>query len=356
MLKDKKKTKVLVAMSGGVDSSVAAKLLKNQGYQVTGIFLNFWKEQGAGGENKCCSLEALLDAKAVAQKIGIELFTFDFKDRFKLKVVDNFLSEYQKGRTPNPCVICNREVKIGGLLKYARSLGFDYVATGHYLRLKKIGRTYHLYKAKDKNKDQSYFLYTFNQEQLARLLFPLGNYNKPRVRELAKKYGLPTAEKKESQEICFIPGKHHNDFLKRYLSLKPGPIKILGTKQLIGQHESLALYTIGQRRGLIGGTGPYYAAKFDTKGNILYVVKDFNDPVIYNDSLKAKAVNWLRTPKFPLACEAIIRYRHPAVKCQVSRAGNDYLVKFKAAQRAVTPGQSVVFYKGQEVLGGGIIK
>ncbi|MFA5163164.1 MAG: tRNA 2-thiouridine(34) synthase MnmA [Patescibacteria group bacterium] len=355
MLKAKKKIKVLVAMSGGVDSSVAAQLLKNQGYQVTGIFLNFWKEQGMSGDNKCCSLEALLDARAVAQKIGIELFTFDFKDRFKLKVVDNFLSEYQKGRTPNPCVICNREVKIGGLLKYARGLGFDYVATGHYLRLKKVGRTYRLYKAKDKNKDQSYFLYTFNQEQLAHLLFPLGNYNKPRVRELAKKYALPTAEKKESQEICFIPGKHHNDFLKRHLRLAPGEIKILGTDKVIGQHEGLALYTIGQRRGLIGGTGPYYAAKFDVKTNTLYVVKDFNDPVIYGDSLKAKNVNWLGRPKFPLNCEAVIRYRHPAVKCQVRLVGKDYLVSFKKPQRAVTPGQSIVFYQGLEVLGGGII-
>lgn len=356
MMKSKKKTKVLVAMSGGVDSSVAAQLLKNQGYQVTGIFLNFWKEQGMTGDNKCCSLEALLDARAVAQKIGIELFTFDFKDKFKLKVVDNFLSEYQKGRTPNPCVICNREVKIGGLLKYAQSLGFDYVATGHYLRIKKLGRNYYLYKAKDKNKDQSYFLYSFNQDQLKHLLFPLGNYDKPRVRELANKYKLPTAEKKESQEICFIPGKHHNDFLKRHLSLKLGPIKVLGSNQVIGQHEGLALYTIGQRRGLIGGTGPYYAAKFDTKNNTLYVVKDFNDPVIYGDNLRAQKVNWLNKQKFPLNCEAVIRYRHPAVKCQVSEVANNYLVRFKTAQRAITPGQSIVFYKGREVLGGGVIK
>lgn len=344
-------------MSGGVDSSVAAQLLKNQGYQVTGIFLNFWKEgNNNSADNKCCSLEALLDAKAVANKIGIELFTFDFKNKFKLSVVDNFLAEYAAGRTPNPCVVCNQEVKIGGLLKYAKSLGFDYVATGHYLKLKKSGRTYHLYKARDKNKDQSYFLYTFNQEQLSHLLFPLGAYLKPRVRELAKKYKLPTAEKKESQEICFIPGRHHNDFLKRYLSLKPGPIKILGTDKKIGEHEGLALYTIGQRRGLIGGTGPYYAAQFDVKNNVLYVVKNFNDPVLYKDNLKAKQVNWLKDRKFPLKCSAVIRYRHPAVKCVVSRIDNNYEVKFTEAQRAVTPGQSIVFYKGEEVLGGGIIK
>ncbi|MCX6798165.1 MAG: tRNA 2-thiouridine(34) synthase MnmA, partial [Candidatus Falkowbacteria bacterium] len=309
-----------------------------------------------GPDNKCCSLEAMLDAKAVAAKIGIELFTFDFKDKFKLKVVDNFLAEYASGRTPNPCIICNREIKIGGLLKYAASLDFDYVATGHYLKLKKLGRTYRLYKATDKNKDQSYFLYTFNQEQLSHLLFPLGNYQKPRVRELAKKYKLPTAEKKESQEICFIPGRHHNDFLRRHLSLKPGLIKVLPTGKVIGKHEGLALYTIGQRRGLIGGTGPYYAAKFDVKNNILYVVKNFNDPILYKDCLRASGVNWLRSLKFPLNCEAVIRYRHPAVECQIIKEGEKYEVKFKKPQRAVTPGQSVVFYKGQEVLGGGIIK
>lgn len=349
------KKKVLVAMSGGVDSSLAAQLLKNQGYQVTGIFLNFWKESGPEGSNKCCSLEALVDAKDVASKIGIELFTFDFQKMFKEKVVDNFLLEYDRGKTPNPCVVCNREIKIGGLLKYARSLGFDYVATGHYLRRRKVGSIYRLYRALDNNKDQSYFLYTFNQEQISHLLFPLGNYRKSRVRELAAKYNLPVASKQDSQEICFVPGKHHNDFLRRHLSLRPGKIKILGSEEIIGEHDGLTLYTIGQRRGLIGGTGPYYAADFDREKNILYVVKNFNDPALYRAKLIAQNVNFIRPLKLPLNCQAVIRYRHPAVKCWLEKKGKDYLVIFKEAQRAVTPGQSIVFYNKQELLGGGLI-
>ncbi len=357
--KANKKKRVLVAMSGGVDSSVAAKMLLDQGYSVTGVFLHFWKEGGATmAENKCCSMEALNDARRVAKEIGIELYTLDFRSAFKLAVVDNFLSEYQKGRTPNPCVLCNKKVKIGRLLKSALAMKFDYVASGHYLKIKKVGNKYRLYRAVDKNKDQSYFLYTFDQKELSHLLFPLANYKKPRVRELAKKWNLPVAEKSESQEICFIPGKHHNDFLKKYISLHPGDIKLMdGT--VLGKHQGLSLYTIGQRRGIeIGGTGPYYAAKFDWKNNILYVVKDFDDPIFYKDNLSAKKVNWIsgREPKLPFACSAVIRYRHPAVKCTiVSKNSRGYKVVFNKPQRAITPGQSIVFYQGQEVLGGGII-
>ncbi|MFA4942149.1 MAG: tRNA 2-thiouridine(34) synthase MnmA [Patescibacteria group bacterium] len=353
------KKSVLVAMSGGVDSAVAAKLLVNQGYLVTGVFLHFWKKGGTSmAENKCCSLEALNDAKRVAQEIGIKLYTLDFREQFKLAVVDNFLSEYQKGRTPNPCVVCNKKIKLGRLLKSALAMKFDYVASGHYLKIKKVGKKYRLYRALDKNKDQSYFLYTFDQKELSYLLFPLANYRKPRVRAMAAKWNLPVAEKGESQEICFIPGKHHNDFLKKYISLYPGDIKLLdGT--IIGQHQGLSLYTIGQRRGIeIGGTGPYYAAKFDWKNNILYVVKDFDDPIFYSDKLIAKKVNWISgiQPKLPFKCLAVIRYRHPAVKCTiVSKNTRGYQVTFREPQRAITPGQSVVFYQGQEILGGGII-
>ncbi len=355
----KSKGKVLVAMSGGVDSSVAAQLLKNQGHEVAGVFLHFWKDELAGEktENRCCSLESLLDAKAVAGKIGIPLYTFNFSEPFKKAVVDNFLSEYAAGRTPNPCVVCNREIKIGRLLKQAVTLGYDYVATGHYLNIKKVGRAYKLFKAKDKNKDQSYFLYTFKPEELKHLLFPLGGYIKPQVRKLAAKFKLKVAGKAESQDICFLSGDHNN-FLKKYLKLKPGDIKILETGEKIGEHLGLPLYTIGQRRGLVGGTGPYYVAKFDYSKNILYVVKNWNEDILYKSELIAQKVNWLSgvAPQKALKCEAVIRYGHKAVKCTVTAKNKqDYFVKFNSPQRAITPGQSVVFYNKSQVLGGGII-
>ena len=355
----KTKGKVLVAMSGGVDSSVAAQLLKNQGYEVAGVFLHFWKDESAGekAENRCCSLESLNDAKAVAGKIGIPLYTFNFSEPFKKAVVDNFLSEYSAGRTPNPCVVCNREIKIGRLLKQALALGYDYVATGHYLTIKKTGRQYELFKAKDKNKDQSYFLYTFKPEELKHLLFPLGAYVKPRVRKLAAKFKLKVAGKAESQDICFLSGDHNN-FLKKYLKLKPGDIRVLETGEKIGEHLGLPLYTIGQRRGLVGGAGPYYVARFDYRKNILYVVKNWNEDILYKSELIAKKVNWLsgQAPKKPLKCEAVIRYGHKAVKCIVTiKNKQDYFVKFNQPQRAITPGQSVVFYNKKQVLGGGVI-
>jgi len=354
-----KKKKVLVAMSGGVDSSVAAQLLKNQGYEVAGVFLHFWKDESVGekAENRCCSLESLMDAKAVAAKIGIPLYTFNFSEKFKKAVVDNFLGEYGAGRTPNPCVVCNREIKIGLLLKHARALGYDYVATGHYLNIYKVGRSFQLFKAKDKNKDQTYFLYTFKPDELSHLLFPLGGFNKPQVRKLAAKFALKVASKAESQDICFLSGDHNN-FLKKYLKLKPGDIRILETGEKIGEHLGLPLYTIGQRRGLVGGTGPYYVAKFDYAKNTLYVVKNWNEDILYKSELIAKKVNWLSgvAPRKILKCEAVIRYGHKAVKCTVSaKSKTDFLVKFNHPQRAITPGQSVVFYNKKQVLGGGVI-
>jgi len=349
-----------VAISGGVDSSVAAKLLQDQGYDVSGVFLHFWKDEGAGAaaENRCCSLESLADARSVAAKIGIPFYTFNFSEPFKAAVVDNFLSEYASGRTPNPCVVCNRQVKIGRLLQQARALGFDYVATGHYLTIRKVGRAYQLLKAKDKRKDQSYFLYTFRPDELKHLLFPLGRYTKPQVRRLAAKFGLRVASKPESQDICFLSGAH-NDFLKKYLTLAPGDIRLLENSEKIGVHQGLPLYTIGQRRGLVGGTGPYYVARFDYQKNILYVVKEWNQAILYRDELIAQKVNWLsgRAPQRAFKCGAVIRYGHPAAPCIVTpKNRRDYLVRFIKPQRAITPGQSVVFYERNRVLGGGIIK
>jgi len=390
--KMQKKKRIAVAMSGGVDSSVAAKLLKDQGHDVVGIFLHFWHEpqppltKGGRGdlnfENKCCSAEAFLDARRVAEKIGIPLYTLNFAKIFKKQVVDNFLDEYKKGQTPNPCVRCNKLVKLGFLIKQAKKLGFDYVATGHYVKSYELPLSakaledkqitnceseYKLLKAKDKNKDQSYFLYTFNQAELKHLLFPLGGYTKPQVRQLAKKFKLPVAEKPESQEICFIRGKSHNEFLRRHLKLKPGKIVLAPLNKegkgdlkgkIIGAHQGLPLYTIGQRKGIeIGGTGPYYAAKMDYRKNILYVVNNAKDKELYNFALTAKNINWLgAAPKMPLRCEAVIRYRHKPAKCLVTKINkNKYQVKFAQAQRAITPGQSVVFYNKNQVLGGGII-
>lgn len=362
--KDKKKKpiKVLVAVSGGVDSAVAVKILSDQGYQVSGIFLNFWRETGEKeNENKCCSFQAQMDAKNVCLALGVPFYTFDFSKKFKEAVVDNFLDEYSIGNTPNPCVVCNKKIKIGGLIKYAQSLGFDYVATGHYARVEKDEKEIKMFRGLDKKKDQSYFLYSLNKKELSKLLLPLGSLKKPEVRKIAKRAGLLVASKGDSQEICFIPGKRHNDFLKKHLKLKSGDIKLLSSGEIIGQHQGLALYTIGQRRGIeIGGNGPYYVAKFDYQKNILNVVKNFNDPVLYCGEMKVKNINWLNQDKlkFPIKIEVVIRYRHKAVKCSVSydKKNNIAEVNFFRKQRAITPGQSAVFYLNDEVLGGGIIQ
>lgn len=347
-------------MSGGVDSSVAAALLKEQGHDLIGIFMHFWAEEVKnhdGVTNKCCSLDSFNDARRVAQKLGFPIYTINLDQPFKEKVVDNFISGYGSGATPNPCVNCNKYIKFDLLLKKADELGFDFIATGHYAKIRKEEK-FHLFRPEDLNKDQTYFLYNLNQQKLARILFPLSGYKKPQVREMAKKYGLEVAEKRESQEICFIPEKSHNEFLKRHLELIPGDIKTLDGKT-IGQHQGLPLYTIGQRKGVeIGGIGPFYVAQLDYQTNTLFVVSDGEDASIYKDELFAKDVNWISgiEPKMPFECEAVIRYRHKPVECHITKNENEsYKVKFNQPQRAITKGQSVVFYRKDEVLGGGVI-
>ena len=354
-------------MSGGVDSSLAAKLLVDEGHDVLGIFLSFWKDSGSLNiENKCCSAKALMDARSICTQLGIRLYVLDFVQEFKKEIVDNFLSEYSIGNTPNPCVRCNKFVKIGLLIKKAKDLGYNYVATGHYARIKQIevfkdcrrDINYSLFKGVDQRKDQSYYLYKFNQKELSSLLFPLGSYKKEEVRVMAQNFKLSVAAKKESQEICFVP-RDHNDFLKKYLVLKPGEIRTVD-EEVVGRHQGLPLYTIGQRKGIeIGGVGPFYVVKKNEKNNVLYVTNDALDLNLFKNELVVKEVNWIDSKvRFLIACEAVIRYGSKGVKCIVKKQDSDcdqYLVKFDDEVRAVTSGQSIVFYNKNEVLGGGVI-
>ena len=356
--------KILIALSGGIDSSVTAALLKKQGHQLIGIHLKFWNEnfQPKGEslpENKCCSLSALESARSVAAKLDIPFYVLNFREPFYKHVVKNFLKTYASGETPNPCVICNREIKFGHLVKKMHELGYDKIATGHFARISKTGNTYNLQRGKDKAKDQSYFLSNLTQAKLKHTLFPLGNKTKPEVRELAKNFGFEKklSTKKESQGTCFFPEKEPQNFLMRNLpksALKSGPIKTLERKT-VGQHKGLSLYTIGQRRGVdLGGMSePYYVAGFDRKNNILLVGPNSQ---LFNKALKAKNLNWIsKSPKSDTKILAQIRYRSPAEPARITLKKTIAIVEFTKPQRAITPGQTIAFYEGQTCLGSGII-
>ncbi|MFH1180820.1 MAG: tRNA 2-thiouridine(34) synthase MnmA [bacterium] len=349
-MKDEKNKRVVVAMSGGVDSSVAAALLKKEGSEVSGVFLRL----------NGFSAKAEARARRVAEILKIPFNVFNFEKEFKKRVVDCFLKGYKEGITPNPCVICNKQIKFGLLLEKALKLGADYIATGHYVRLKN-GK---LYRGIDKNKDQSYFLWQLGQAQLKRILFPVGDMTKPEVRKLAKKFKLPVLGTPESMEICFVPGKL-KDFLKKHLKPKPGPILNIEGKE-IGWHHGLPFYTIGQRKGIELSGGPYYAVGKNEKKNALIAASILKDSALWSKSLVAKNVNWIsgKQPKLPLKVLAQIRYHHPAVLAVITklpaltrrgRQTTNYKIQFTQPQRAITPGQSVVFYKGKEIVGGGII-
>lgn len=333
-----KKIRVLVAMSGGVDSSVCVAILKKNGYDVVAVFMRMHNKSNPA------------DAKTVAKKLKIPFKVLDVRNEFKKIVVDYLIKEYKKGNTPNPCVECNRHIKFKFLLEKALQLKFDYVATGHYVRIKN-GK---LFVAKDTKKDQTYFLWQLNKEQLAKVIFPLGDYTKEQVRSLAKKFKLPVFEKKDSQEICFV--SDINEFLQKSIKTKKGNILNMDGKK-IGEHKGLVFYTIGQRKGIeIGGTGPYYVVRKDFKKNALIVSNNQKD--LLQKDFAVKNVNWLNKPKkFPFRCGAKIRSMSQIALCVVSRTKNSELkTKFLTAQRAITPGQSAVFYKGNELLGGGIIE
>jgi len=340
--------KVIIAMSGGVDSSVAAALLKKAGFDVIGVFMKFWHPES---KNRCCSAESEKRARSVAKKINIPFYIFNFEKDFKKKIVDSFLKINKEGRTPNPCVVCNKEIKFGLLLEKALKLGAEYIATGHYARKSDCK----LLKGKDKNKDQSYFLWKLNQKQLERVLFPVGSYTKPEVRVLARKFNLSVAETPESQEICFVQTTV-NEFLRKYIKTKPGKIVDINGK-IIGEHQGLWFYTIGQRKGLkISSDKPYYVLNKNIKNNTLIVTQEEKD--LLGKELTITGVNWIsgKEPKFPISVIAKVRYRNKGTGAVVKKEKGKIKVIFKKSQRAITPGQSAVFYKGQELLGGGIIE
>ncbi|MDP3964953.1 MAG: tRNA 2-thiouridine(34) synthase MnmA [bacterium] len=352
---------VVVAMSGGVDSSVAAALLKKQGYRVQGVFLRTWFDHSIDpeAENRCCSTADAEAARRVAHKLGIEFHVLNTLVDFKKHIVDYFIRELREGNTPNPCIPCNRLIRFSVLMRKARTLGADYLATGHYIHLaRKKGGAVTVFRGKDGAKDQSYFHYTLTQEKLRHTLYPVGHYTKPEVRAMARKYALPTAEKSESQDLCFIPKGKYYDFLSKYLDLRPGVIQSADGRTL-GQHKGLPLYTIGQREGLnIGdGGGPYYVVEKNAKTNTLIVAPKSSVNNFYIKEFRIKEVNFVsgKSPKLPFRCEVQTRYRQASVPATLVRLGQRYVIQLKSPQAAVTPGQSAVLYSGKQLIGGGVI-
>lgn len=359
MVKEPKDTKVVVGMSGGVDSSVAALLLKKQGYDVIGIFMKNWDEEDENGV--CTATEDYEDVRAVCTQIGIPYYTVNFEKEYWDKVFTYFLDEYKKGRTPNPDVMCNKEIKFKAFLDYALKLGADYLATGHYARVDFHDGEYRLVRGVDSNKDQTYFLCTLGQYQLSKAMFPIGDIDKSKVREIALEYDLKTAKKKDSTGVCFIGERDFKGFLSNYLPAQPGDIKTL-EGEVVGKHDGLMYYTLGQRKGLgIGGTGtgePWFVAEKDLKNNVLYVVQGENHPKLFTYGLRATDIHWVSDkPKArEFKCTAKFRYRQKDQGVTVILGDNGTCkVLFDEPQKAVTPGQAVVFYDGEACLGGGII-
>lgn len=354
-----KKT-VVVGMSGGVDSSVTALLLKEQGYNVIGLFMNNWEERDDCGV--CTAETDFADVRRVANMLDIPYYSVNFAKEYMDRVFSYFLEEYKKGRTPNPDVLCNREIKFGPFKKYAKELGADYIATGHYCDILHDGDTHYLLKAKDQNKDQTYFLNQLSQKQLENVLFPLGKLDKGEVRKIAEENGLATAEKKDSTGICFIGERNFRNFLLSYIPAKKGLIKTYEGK-VLGEHLGLMYYTIGQRKGLgLGGQrgeedGRWFVIEKDLKNNVLYVAHG-NEERLYSKGLITGKVNWI--PKMPeekeFECTAKFRYRQPEQGCRVKITESGAEVTFNEKQRAITEGQYAVFYKDDKCIGGGVIE
>ncbi|PKG24452.1 tRNA 2-thiouridine(34) synthase MnmA [Niallia nealsonii] len=357
MEKAPKDTRVVVGMSGGVDSSVAALLLKEQGYDVIGIFMKNWDDTDEFGV--CTATEDYEDVIRVCNQLEIPYYAVNFEKQYWDKVFTYFLEEYKAGRTPNPDVMCNKEIKFKAFLEHAMNLGADYLATGHYAQVVRENDKVRMLRGKDENKDQTYFLNQLTEEQLEKVMFPIGSMEKSKVRELAAKANLATATKKDSTGICFIGERNFKEFLSGYLPAQKGNMETFDGK-VVGRHDGLMYYTIGQRHGLgIGGSGdPWFVIGKDLNRNVLYVDQGFHHEKLYSDSIIATNVSWVSKDKMPasFACTAKFRYRQPDNKVTVEILDETSVkVIFDEPIRAVTPGQAVVFYQGEECLGGGTI-
>jgi tRNA-specific 2-thiouridylase len=353
--------KIVVGLSGGVDSSVAALLLARAGRRVEGLFMKNWEDDDVDGI--CAAARDWQDARRVCEALDIPLHKVNFTQAYRDRVFARFLSEHRAGRTPNPDVLCNREIKFGEFLAHVKSLGAERMATGHYARICERAGRLRLLKAADRSKDQTYFLYTLGQQQLARTLFPLGTIAKAEVRDIARSAGLPTHAKRDSTGICFIGERPFREFLSRYLPMHPGEIRSVDG-ELLGPHAGVSFYTLGQREGLgIGGRRgagalPWYVIDKDLASNTLIVAQGPDHPRLFSVALEAAEVHWVagEPPASPLVCAAKTRYRQTDQPCTIeSILGDRCRVHFREPQRAVTPGQSVVFYDGEECLGGGVI-
>ncbi|MBL4712381.1 MAG: tRNA 2-thiouridine(34) synthase MnmA [Gammaproteobacteria bacterium] len=359
------KKKIIVGMSGGVDSSVAALLLLEQGYQVEGLFMKNWEEDD--DKDYCAAAVDLKDARAICATLGIPLHTINFSHEYWDRVFQHFLDEYSAGRTPNPDILCNKEIKFRAFLEHAQTLGADQIATGHYVRTDIDNNHTQLLRGLDSNKDQSYFLHALNQYQLSHALFPVGEYDKSAIRDMAKNNHLVTHDKKDSTGICFIGERRFSTFLEEFLPANPGEIRTTNDEP-IGTHKGLMYYTLGQRKGQgIGGLKyadeePWYVVDKDLTNNVLRVAQGHNHPAMFHNVLESGAINWIsgtkpETSQINKQLTAKIRYRQSDQACELNMVDeNKYIVHFDEPQRAITPGQSIVLYQDDVCLGGGIIE